>query len=65
MRTMVQPYVDLGYVERAAFAKEPMPYGIRRRGRSSSARRKYVYEQGLTRRLVAFEELFAPCALEL
>jgi 4,5-dihydroxyphthalate decarboxylase len=55
----------LGVEERAALARDPMPYGIVAARRELETIARYDYEQGLAKRLVNLEELFAPECMNL
>jgi len=46
-------------------AGDPMPYGFKANGHVLEALRQYSLEQGLTTRLVGFDEIFAPAMLDL
>ena len=49
----------------AALAKDPMPYGVVAARRELETIARYDYEQGLAKRLVGLDELFAPNTLTL
>ncbi|MBI4492634.1 MAG: ABC transporter substrate-binding protein [Chloroflexi bacterium] len=52
----LQAYLE---AERAIFGPDPWPYGVQANRKSLEALASYVYEQGLSERLVRVEELFA------
>jgi 4,5-dihydroxyphthalate decarboxylase len=65
---MLKSYDELGLIgaETArAFAFDPMGYGVKANRRVLDTITQYVHEQGLTRRRVGLEELFAPATLDL
>jgi len=53
----------LGAEDRAALATDPMPYGVVAARRELETIARYDYEQGLAKRLVSLDELFAPEAM--
>ena len=62
------PYYDAGLVDRdvkRVIAKTPMPYGLKAARHVLETVTQYVYEQGLSERRVALEEIFAPNTLDL
>ncbi len=67
-RALVEPYLRLGLLPAeapAAFATAPFPYGLRANRHVLETLTAYSYEQGLTPRRVALEEVFAPSTLDL
>jgi 4,5-dihydroxyphthalate decarboxylase len=67
-RTLMDPYFRLGLLPleaRAALEAEPYPYGIRANRHVLETIARYSHEQGLTPRVVALEEVFAPTTLQL
>jgi 4,5-dihydroxyphthalate decarboxylase len=65
MRTMLQPYLDLDLIDDGVFDQDPMDYGLKVARPVLEMAAQFVHEQGLTKRRVAIEELFAPCTLDL
>ena len=64
----LRDYVSCGLVEPKAskmFSADPKAYGLRATRNVIETIAQYVYEQGLTDRLVKPEELFAPATLDL
>jgi len=59
----LQPYLETGLLDAAArtgLGRDPMPYGIVAARRELETIARYDFEQGLAKRLVALDELFAP-----
>ena len=64
----LKDYISCGLVEPAAakmFGADPKSYGLRSTRNVIETISQYVYEQGLTDRLVGVDELFAPATLDL
>lgn len=64
----LEPYVDAGLVDAASQAglkTDPMPYGVVRSRAVLENIARYLHEQGLAKRRVALEEIFAPSTLAL
>jgi 4,5-dihydroxyphthalate decarboxylase len=64
----LEPYAAtglLGNEDRAALATDPMPYGVVAARRELETIARYDYEQGLAKRLVGLDELFAPECMSL
>lgn len=64
----MQPLFALGLLrpdQAAAATHDAFPYGVRVARRELEAIARYVHDQGLSSRVVALEELFAPATLEL
>jgi 4,5-dihydroxyphthalate decarboxylase len=64
----LRDYVACGLVEPKAgkmFGADPKSYGLRATRNVIDTIASYVYEQGLTERLVKAEELFAPATFDL
>jgi len=67
-RELLDPYVRIGQLPpdaRAALAVDPFSYGTRANRAILEAITQYSHEQGLTPRVLAIEELFAPSTLDL
>jgi 4,5-dihydroxyphthalate decarboxylase len=67
-RELVDSYFRLGLLPaeaRAAFAQDPYPYGVQANRHVLETITRYSHEQGLTPRVVALDEVFAPSTLEL
>jgi 4,5-dihydroxyphthalate decarboxylase len=65
---MLQPYYELGMLDgatRKTLRTDPTAYGVAANRRMLETIAQYVHEQGLTDRVVALEELFAPSTLDL
>jgi len=65
---VLSAYVDTGLIARDCrdvIARDPMPYGLKSARRELETVARYVHQQGLTERLVALEEVFAPTTLDL
>jgi 4,5-dihydroxyphthalate decarboxylase len=59
----LEPFAATGLLsqaDRAALAGDPMPYGVIAARRELETIARYDYEQGLAKRLVSLDELFAP-----
>jgi 4,5-dihydroxyphthalate decarboxylase len=64
----LEPHIAAGLLDAAAvaaLARDPMPYGVVAARRELETIARYDYEQGLAKRLVTLEELFAPSTLAL
>jgi 4,5-dihydroxyphthalate decarboxylase len=64
----LEPHIAAGLLDAAAvaaLARDPMPYGVVAARRELETIARYDYEQGLAKRLVALDELFAPSTLAL
>jgi 4,5-dihydroxyphthalate decarboxylase len=64
----LEPHIASGLLDAAAvaaLAKDPMPYGVVAARRELETIARYDYEQGLAKRLVTLDELFAPSTLTL
>jgi len=64
----LEPYLATGLLDSAASAalgRDPMPYGVVAARRELETIARYDYEQGLAKRLVGLDELFAPATLAL
>ena len=64
----LEPHIAAGLLDAAAvtaLAHDPMPYGVVAARRELETIARYDYEQGLAKRLVSLEELFAPGTLAL
>jgi 4,5-dihydroxyphthalate decarboxylase len=64
----LEPHIAAGLLDAAAvaaLAKDPMPYGVVAARRELETIARYDYEQGLAKRLVTLDELFAPSTLAL
>jgi 4,5-dihydroxyphthalate decarboxylase len=55
----------IGADTQAALARDPMPYGVVAAHRELETIARYDYEQGLAKRLVSLDELFAPDCMNL
>jgi 4,5-dihydroxyphthalate decarboxylase len=65
---LLEPYVDTGLLDagaRAALKHDPMPYGTSATRNVVETIARYLYEQGLAKRIVTIEEVFAPSTLAL
>ena len=66
--TILEPHLATGLLEPSAaegIAVDPMPYGIRANRLVLESIAQYQHEQGLTPRVVALDEVFAPSTLDL
>lgn len=64
----LEPYVSTGVLgadARAGLARDPLPYGIASSRRELETIARYDFEQGLAKRTVGLEELFAPDCMGL
>lgn len=64
----LQSYLDTGLIPPEAetgLKEDPKAYGVKASRKVIETIARYVYEQGLTDRLVAPEEIFAPSTLEI
>jgi 4,5-dihydroxyphthalate decarboxylase len=64
----LEPHISAGLLDAtavAALAADPMPYGVVAARRELETIARYDYEQGLAKRLVSLDELFAPDCMEL
>jgi len=64
----LRSFDELGMVDdvtRKAMANDPMAYGVKASRKVLETVTQYVHEQGLTKRRVALEELFAPSTMDL
>jgi 4,5-dihydroxyphthalate decarboxylase len=64
----LEPWLATGLLDAGAattLAHDPMPYGVVAARRELETIARYDYEQGLAKRLVTLDELFAPELLEL
>ncbi|HEY5348277.1 MAG TPA: hypothetical protein VIJ64_01055 [Candidatus Lustribacter sp.] len=64
----LEPQIAAGLLDAAAaaaLATDPMPYGVMAARRELETIARYDYEQGLAKRLVGLDELFAPSCLGL
>jgi 4,5-dihydroxyphthalate decarboxylase len=67
-RELADLHASLGWLTpegRAAFDRDPLPYGVRSNRQALETCARYSHEQGLSPRLVALEEVFAAPTLEL
>ncbi|HZR99575.1 MAG TPA: ABC transporter substrate-binding protein [Chloroflexota bacterium] len=67
-RELADPYLRVGLLPaeaRAALAVDPFPYGVQANRRVLETVAEYSHEQGLTPRVVALDEVFAPSTLSL
>jgi len=67
-RELADPYLRLGLLPAeasAGFAVDPYPYGVQANRRLLETVASYSHEQGLTPRVVALEEVFAPSTVAL
>jgi len=67
-RAYLEPFAQVGVVDEgtmAAFRTDPMAYGVKAARSVLEAICDYVFEQGLTGRRVALEEVFAASTLDL
>jgi 4,5-dihydroxyphthalate decarboxylase len=65
---LLEQYFAAGILDdrvRSAVADDPIQYGIRATRPVLETVTRYVYEQGLTKRLVGLDELFAPSVMQL
>lgn len=65
---LLEQYFAAGILDdgiRSAIATDPIQYGIRAARHVLETVTRYVYEQGLTKRLVSLDELFAPSVMGL
>jgi 4,5-dihydroxyphthalate decarboxylase len=65
LRTMLQPYLELGLIDHSVLDGDPMDYGLKAARPILEMAAQFVHEQGLTKCRVAVEELFAPCTRDL
>jgi 4,5-dihydroxyphthalate decarboxylase len=68
VRKTMEDYVNCGLVERGAltmFDADPKGYGLQNSRKVIETIAQYVFEQGLTDRLVKVEELFGPAMMEM
>jgi len=68
MREMVETHVELGLLgpdARKALAIDAYPYGVKSNQKVLETIVQYSYEQGLTPRKMALDEIFAPSTLDL
>jgi 4,5-dihydroxyphthalate decarboxylase len=68
LRGLLDPYSQLGLVpdeSRQNLATDLYPYGVRANRQTLETVTRYSHEQGLTPRLLALDEVFAPSTLEL
>jgi 4,5-dihydroxyphthalate decarboxylase len=61
---LLEPYMQVGQVDAAELASDPMAYGIRRNRPVLETIATYLREQGLTEHVVRLEEIFAPSMLD-
>jgi len=64
----LEPLVAAGLLDQeavAALATDPMPYGVVAARRELETIARYDYEQGLAKRLVSLDEIFAPDCMAL
>jgi 4,5-dihydroxyphthalate decarboxylase len=64
----LEAHVTTGLLDEAAVAtlkRDPMPYGVVAARRELETIARYDYEQGLAKRLVSLDELFAPSVMSL
>ena len=64
MATMMPWFSKLVDADRALLGKDWWPYGMEANRKAVDAILRYHYEQGLTRRRLACEDIFVPCMLE-
>jgi len=67
-RELADPYLRLGLLPAdapAGFAVDPYPYGVQANRHLLETLASYSHEQGLTPRVVALEEVFAPSTVAL
>ena len=62
---LLQPYFEIGRLDESVLTDDPMAYGLRAARPALEMAAQFVYEQGLTSRLVGVEELFASCTHDL
>jgi 4,5-dihydroxyphthalate decarboxylase len=65
---VLMPYLETGVIEaqvKNQLSEDPMSYGIKAARPVLEAIPQYSYEQGLTKRHVKLEEIFAPSTLEI
>jgi 4,5-dihydroxyphthalate decarboxylase len=65
MKLLIQPYLEVGLIDENVLDQDPMEYGLKAARPVLETATQFVHEQGLTKRRVAVEELFAPCTLDL
>jgi len=66
--TTLKAYHELGLLDdaaRSALTRDPMAYGMQASRRVLETITQYVHEQGLTKRRVGLDEIFAPSTMEL
>ena len=67
-RELVSTHVELGLLApdaKKALAYDPYPYGVKSNQKVLDTITEYSYEQGLTPRKMALDEIFAPSTLDL
>jgi 4,5-dihydroxyphthalate decarboxylase len=65
---VIEPHIELGLVDdqsRAGLKKDALPYSLRESRKTLELLSTFLHEQGLTKRPVAMEELFAKQTLDL
>ncbi|HET9075286.1 MAG TPA: PhnD/SsuA/transferrin family substrate-binding protein [Acidimicrobiales bacterium] len=67
LRQGLKPFQNLGWLpgDGSVTARDPLPYGIAGQRHVLETLAAYSYEQGLTTKPVALEEVFAPSTLDL
>ena len=68
LRSLSEPYAATGLIDRdsrAALNEDIMPYGIAASRKVLETVARYLYEDGLTKRLVGLDEVFSAQTLEL
>lgn len=68
MRELAATHVDLGLLgpdARRALAIDPYPYGVKSNQKVLETVAAYSHEQGLTPRVIAMDQVFAPSTLDL
>jgi 4,5-dihydroxyphthalate decarboxylase len=61
---LLEPYVQVGAVDAAELASDPMVYGVRKNRPVLETIATYLHEQQLTNHVVRLEEIFAPSMLD-
>ena len=65
---LLEPFIDTGLLDanaRAGLKHDPMPYGMTATRTVVETIARYLYEQGLAKRLVSVDDVFAPSTLAL
>jgi 4,5-dihydroxyphthalate decarboxylase len=64
-RELISTHVELGLLDPSGLSVDPYPYGVRSNQKVLDTIADYSFEQGLTPRRIALDEVFAPSTLDL